>query len=274
MTLTKRRQTPFSKLQDQLKLADIVFELRDARAPESSAHPAATKLFGKSPRIIVLSHLDLADNKKVKEWVKSHTVGNQKTVAVSLKHLSNKDQLIKTAQQLASERPQRHNVLPRPIRACVVGLPNVGKSTFINWLLSRKKAATGNKPGITRAAQWIRVSSRFELLDTPGILPPASFDRRMTNILSLLNILAEKQYESEEVAIWAIQYLSLVYPDAIQQYKLDMQSHVYVLEQIALLKNFRAKNNIPDCMRAANAFIHDIRAGMLGRLYFDIMQGC
>jgi ribosome biogenesis GTPase A len=272
MDLGKRRQTPFRKLQEQLKLADIVFELRDARAPQSTGHPMAIRLFGRLPRIIVLSHLDLADAKSVSNWSKS-AVGKSdpiKVIATSLKHLSNKAELINTAQKLAGTRSQRHGVLPRPIRACVVGLPNVGKSTFINWILGRKKAHTGNKPGITRATQWIRVSPRFELLDTPGILPPAKFDRRTNDVLALINILAEKQYEPEEIALWAIQYLSLTYPSSVLRYGLDTQSHIYLLEQIATLKNFRAKNNAPDCLRAATAFIQDVRNGVLGRLFFDL----
>jgi ribosome biogenesis GTPase A len=220
----------------------------------------------------VLSHQDLSDPKYVNNWIKSFAPGNNslKAIAASLKRPLNKAALIDTAQKLASGRTQRRGVLPRPIRACVVGLPNVGKSTLINWILGRKKAATGNKPGITRNTQWIRVSSRFELLDTPGILPPTAFDQRTNHVLAVLNVLDEKQYDSEEIAMWAIQYLSLTYPNSIKQYGLDIESHVYLLEQIAALKNFRAKNNTPDCLRAANAFIHDVRAGVLGRLFFDI----
>src|SRR6185369_1268140 len=166
--------TAFQRLQDQLKWVDLVFEVRDARVPACSRHPKSDELFGSKPRIIVLAKEDLADPALVKEWLRSLALPeNQTSIALDLKYARGKDKLISLVLELTKAKRQQianKGLLPRPMRGCVVGMPNVGKSSLINWLIGRRKALVGNKPGVTKGTQWVRLHPQVELLDTPGIL--------------------------------------------------------------------------------------------------------
>jgi ribosome biogenesis GTPase A len=267
----------FQRLQDQLKWVDLIFEVRDARVPESSRHPKSEQIFGQKPRIVVLCKEDLADPAASAEWLKYFKRQSQKqAMFLSLKRGSGKERLIDLAVAACShklETRQARGLLPRPVRACVVGMPNVGKSSLINWLIGRKKAQTGDRPGITKGPQWVRLHPQLELLDTPGILPPVAFSPNVKLKLALLNLLPDNLYDLEEVSTWGIAALQERYKPLLEQWGIDpLISALSPLEQVAKNRNCLASGGILDTRRAAGIFINDLRDGKLGRITLDVVE--
>jgi ribosome biogenesis GTPase A len=269
--------TAFKRLQDQLKWVDLVFEVRDARVPACSRHPKSDELFGTKPRIIILAKEDLADPAKLKEWIRSLSAPeNQTAIALDLKYAKGKDKLVSLVLELTKAKRQQianKGLLPRPMRGCVVGMPNVGKSSLINWLIGRRKTLVGNKPGVTKGNQWVRLHPQVELLDTPGILPITQFDERTTMKLALLNLLPDNLYDQEEVAHAGLSLLQATYPGMLEAYSLNPASTKPLLEQIAQARGCIAPGGIPDIRRAAGVFLNDVREGRLGRLTLDLPLG-
>lgn len=262
----------FQRLQDQLKWVDLIFEVRDARVPLASRHPKAEQVFGNKPRIVVLCKEDLADPELSAEWLKVLKREQKQAVLLSLKRSNGKERLLSLAVACASEKlaaRQARGLLPRPVRACVVGMPNTGKSSLINWIIGRKKAQTGDRPGITKGPQWVRVHPQLELLDTPGILPPVAFDTTVKLKLALLNLLPDSVYEHEEVAEQGILALGPSYGHLLESYGVDLASEASGLEQIAKNRNCLASGGILDTRRAAGIFLNDLRDGKLGRVTLD-----
>jgi ribosome biogenesis GTPase A len=274
----KAKPSAFQHLQDQLKWVDLIFEVRDARLPKSSRHPQSEQIFGTKPRVIVLGKEDIADSEQSKRWLDSLLAGGQQHAAICLstKHNRGKEKLIAVALKhtiAKREALQKRGLLPRAMRACVVGMPNVGKSSFINWLIGRKKAPVGDRPGVTKGAQWVRVHPQLELLDTPGILPPAAFAPETKLKLALLNLIPEGLYENEEIAANGIHLLGQMYPRYIENYGIDLTDTKTGLEQIAARRNCIGPGGTLDTRRAANIFLGDIRDGRLGRLTLDLVEG-
>jgi len=261
----------FRQIQDQLKWVDLIFEVRDARAPEASRHPNSDQLFGSKPRLVILAKEDLSDQAKVKRWLSTLSAGTgQAALALSLKLNKGRDRLISLCLELTAARREslfKRGRLPRPMRACVVGMPNVGKSSLINWLIGRHKTQVGDRPGITRGKQWVRLHPQLELLDTPGILPPVSFSPSVALKLALLNLLPESAYDQEEVARQGIAILSQLYTGALEHYKI--KSEDLSLEQIATARSCLVAGGKLDTRRAAAIFLTDLRAGRLGRITLD-----
>ena len=168
-------RTAFQLLQQQLKWVDLIFEVLDARAPLSSRHPKHSEIFGNKPRLIFLTKDDLADPRASKEWAKKLSSENEKAIVLCLKDRRRQPEVVNMALELSQEKLKQieaKGLLPRPVRICVVGMPNTGKSSLINWLIGKKQVKVADRPGVTRGPQWIRVHPKLELLDTPGILPP------------------------------------------------------------------------------------------------------
>jgi ribosome biogenesis GTPase A len=262
---------PGKRLREQLALVDLLFEVRDARLPLSSRHPRAEEIFGSKPRIIVLAKQDLANPDDLAYWT-SHLSQPPAIacVAVSLKRQSGRQALIAHALRLVKQVSTRKTILPRPLRASVVGLPNVGKSTLINWLLARHKTAVGNRPGITRGVQWIRLEGQLELLDTPGILPPFAFDATVSMLLSLCNILAADRYDAQDLACSGLSLVAAARPDALAQlYGPSPTGAAFTLEDIARARGCLSAGGRPDVERAAWVFLGDFRAGRLGGFVLD-----
>ena len=185
-------RTAFQHLQEQLKFVDIIIEVLDARAPLSSRHPRSGQIFGGKPRILIITKEDLGDPALIKHWVKQFSEESKdgQALALSLKTEKNKDKIFNLVLALTKDKRQQlagKGLLPRPMRICVVGMPNVGKSSLINWLIGQKKTKVGNKPGVTKGAQWVRVHPQIELLDTPGILPAFAFSQDVSNKLAFLD---------------------------------------------------------------------------------------
>jgi ribosome biogenesis GTPase A len=268
-----QNRTAFQHFQEQLKYVDLVIELCDGRAPFSSRHPRSKEIFGTKPRLLILTKEDLADNSKVKGWLDFFNAeGRQaKALSVSLKEQKQKSKIFQLILDLTKEKREQiagKGLLPRAMRVTVVGMPNVGKSSLINWLIGQKRARVGNKPGITKGAQWVRVHPEIELLDTPGIMPAFSFSGEASWKLCLLNLLPENVYDVEEVAENGLQLMKQQYPSALQSY-LSEPAESITLEEIARKRNFLAVGGVFDRIRAANVFVSDLRNSKLGRLTLD-----
>ncbi len=264
------KQTAFKHLQDQLKWVDLVFEVRDARVPRSSGHPNADQLFGAKPRVIVLAKADLADAKTIKSFITELTAeANRAAIDLCLKDGKGKDKLLKLAYELTAQKRQAHaakGLLPRPVRACVVGMPNVGKSTFINWFVGQKRAAVGNRPGVTKGPQWIRVSRELELLDTPGVLPAFGLPKPAILKLGLFNLLPEDLYDLEEIAEQGLMWLAESKPEILEKYLPGLSSSKAPLYDLAKVRNCVSTGGKFDTRKAATIFLSDLRNGRLGRV--------
>lgn len=270
--MSKRATTPLQKLKEQLQAVDVLFEVRDARLPFSSAHPRIKELFGAKPRIIVLCKEDLADKKRLPPSLKqlAEHDGNA-SLSLSLKLAKGKDRLVQLAVNLCKDKiAARRNkgLLDRPLRAAVVGLPNVGKSSLINWIAGKKKAQVANTPGVTRGNSWIRIHPQIDLLDTPGILPIASFKGDQATKLALCNILPSDQYSNDDIALWAIALLEEEYDSYLDTYRSAEESKVD-LERIAIARRLVKAGGIPDLQRASAVFLSELRAGKLGPVIFE-----
>ena len=204
MTKAKR------EMQEKLNMVDMVIELRDARIPSASKNPMIEELCQNKPRLIVLSKKDKADAAATKLWCSA--LQNETTRVVALDIL--KENIIariveesRLLMQAKIERMKRRGIRPRAIRAMVVGVPNVGKSTFINRISKKKVAVTGDRPGVTRALQWSKVNQNLELLDTPGVLWPKFEDETVGVLLAITGAIRDEILPLEEIAAWAMRYL-------------------------------------------------------------------
>lgn len=214
-------RTAFQLLQQQLKWVDLIFEVLDARAPLSSRHPKHSEIFGNKPRLIFLTKDDLADPRASKEWAKKLSSENEKAIVLCLKDRRRQPEVVNMALELSQEKLKQieaKGLLPRPVRICVVGMPNTGKSSLINWLIGKKQVKVADRPGVTRGPQWIRVHPKLELLDTPGILPPNITSRNVGEKLGIFNLAPAGAYTPEELAERAIHELQKRYPGAIEKY--------------------------------------------------------
>jgi ribosome biogenesis GTPase A len=191
---------------------------------------------------------------------------------LSLKTQKNRGRILDVALQLTEEKRaalKLKGLLPRPMRAVVVGMPNVGKSSLINWLIGKNKAKAANKPGVTRGPQWVRVHPEIELLDTPGFLPPASLTEDVRLKLSLLNLIPETTYDAEEVSRHGLNLLKKTYPTVVEQYIPGCDLSTVCLEDVATLRHFLTHGGKLDTARAASTFLTDLRNGRLGRITLD-----
>ncbi|HEY9772191.1 MAG TPA: ribosome biogenesis GTPase YlqF [Planktothrix sp.] len=266
-------RTAFQILQEQLKYVDVVIEVLDARAPLSSRHPRSKDIFGAKPRILVVTKEDLGDPVLIRHWVKQFNEEGEdgKALALSLKTDKNKEKVFNLVLAMTKEKREQlaaKGLLPRSMRLCVVGMPNVGKSSLINWLIGQKKTKVGNRPGVTKGAQWVRVHPQIELLDTPGILPAFSFSHEVSNKLAFFNLLPESAYDSEEIAERGLEQLRAQYPDLLKSY-ISQDQCALSLDEIARARNFLTTGGKLDRVRAANVFLADVRNGKLGRVTLD-----
>ena len=268
--MTKARRM----MQEDMKLIDLVIELTDARAPLSGRNPDIDQLARGKYRILLLNKADLADeraNELWKEYFGRQGISVRKVNAKSRSSLAGMQQLVFEACAEKITRDRRRGILNRPIRAMVAGIPNVGKSTFINSLTGRSAAKTGNKPGVTRGKQWIRLNDSIELLDTPGILWP-KFDDPLTGTrLAAVGCIKNELLMAEELAMWLLRYMQTAYPGAAgSRYMVEETGDCHLLlQRIALAMGCRMQEGEPDLGRAASMVIDDFRSGKTGRMSLE-----
>ncbi len=267
------KATPFQNIVEMVKWVDLVVEVLDARLPLSTRHPKADEIFGRKPRLLVLAKSDLADAEETRsliENIKAET--GHECILVSLKTSSGKGTIMSACVEATKEKLEaltKKGILPRPMRVCVVGLPNVGKSSLINWLIGQNRAKTGNKPGITRGTQWVRVHPKLELLDTPGILPNVSFSKTVRDRLAICNLIPDSTYDRMEIAEQAILALRAKYPRLLDAYIEGLSADGTGLYEIATARNLLTSGAKPDVPRAAALLLSELRDGKVGRITLD-----
>jgi ribosome biogenesis GTPase A len=260
---------------EKLKLVDIIFELVDARLPLSSRNPMIDQVIQQKPRLIILNKMDMADEVETKKWIRYFE--DQGTRAVAINSLDGRGlQLVtRISKEILSEKWARmaaKGIKPRAIRAMIVGIPNVGKSTLINRLSKKSLAKTGNMPGVTKAQQWIKVGKEIELLDTPGILWPKFEDPETGFKLAVTGAIKDSVIQMQELAIYALKFLEERYPDRLKErYGIEQVDDdvAVAFEIIAKRRSFIFQGGEIDYDMTAEAIVRDIRNQYLGRVTFD-----
>ena len=271
MTKAKRQ------MQEDIKLIDLVIELVDARIPLSSRNPDIDELGKNKARLILLNKADLASEAQNQEWSAWFKEKGFYVVQIDARRkngMKTIQSVILEACQEKIERDRRRGIKNRPVRAMVVGIPNVGKSTFINTFAGKACAKTGNKPGVTKGKQWIRLNKNVELLDTPGILWP-KFDDQMVGLrLALIGSIKDEILNIDELSLELIELLQQHYPGMLKErYDIDeAQDKVKVLEAIAVSRNCMKKGSEIDYSKAAALVIDDFRSGRIGRITLEFPQ--
>lgn len=261
------------KLKEQLNLVDVVVEVADARIPLSSMYPEVKRLIGEKPRLIIMNKSDVADMEKTKVLVEKL---KQKTGCdiIFTSNSDNKD-ITKIVNKIADlSKPAitkmiQKGLLPRPARAMVVGMPNVGKSSIINKLIKKTKTKTGAKAGVTRQQQWVRINPRIDLLDTSGIIPVKQVEQNKALRLAFVDSIGENAYELESIAEEFLKIMAEMYPNVIKNRYGFEDGEEFSLEKIALKRNLLGQSSKPDILRAASMLMMDFRDGRLGRLTLD-----
>ena len=261
-------------MQENIKLIDLVIELVDARAPLSSKNPDIDELGKNKFRLILLNKADLSSEKGNAMWTKYFEDKGYFVVKINSRSGAGMKQISATIMEACKEkieRDRKRGILNRPIRAMVVGIPNVGKSTFINSFAGRAAAKTGNKPGVTKGAQWIRLNKQVELLDTPGILWPKFEDQAVGVKLAMLGSVNDEILNIDELSVELIKLLDEHFPEVIsERYQIEKQENpLKVLEEIARVRACLLKGNELDISKAANILMDDFRSGRLGKLTLE-----
>lgn len=270
--MTKARRM----MQENIKLIDLIIELVDARAPLSSRNPDIDELGRGKARLILLNKADLASEHWNKVW--ADYFREQGFFAVKLdsrnragmKEIQN---VIREACREKIERDRKRGILNRPVRAMVAGIPNVGKSTFINSFAGKACTKTGNRPGVTKGAQWIRLNKQTELLDTPGILWPKFDDQEVGIRLAFLGSVNDEILNMQELAGRLACFLTEHFPEALkeryQNICLDHPEPHRLLLEIAGIRSCLTRGGEPDMERAASLLLDDFRSGRLGRITLE-----
>lgn len=261
-------------MQENIKLIDLIIELVDARIPMSSRNPDIDELGKGKSRIILLNKSDLADAGLNQEWesfFKEKGYFVQQLNAKTGAGIKNIQALVQESCKEKIERDRKRGIINRPVRAMVVGIPNVGKSTFINSFAGKACAKTGNKPGVTKGKQWIRLNKNLELLDTPGILWPKFEDQKIGEHLALIGSINDEILHVDELAVALIRNLKNSYLDLLEKrYDITMDEDAYdTLKKIAIARRCLQKGELPDVDRASSMLLEDFRSGKLGRITLE-----
>lgn len=261
-------------MQEDIKLIDVVIELVDARVPYSSKNPDIDEIAKNKARIILLNKYDLADPQHTKEWKSWYEekgyfvalVNSKRGTGVKAVH-----EVIKEACKEKIERDRRRGILNRPVRAMIVGIPNVGKSTFINSFAGKACTKTGNKPGVTKGKQWIRLNKTVELLDTPGILWPKFEDQRVGLRLAFIGSIKDEILNITELSLELIKFLNANYKSVLEQfYEIEYyENEVDTLTAIAQKRSCIQKGNELDLDKAAGILMDDFKSGKLGNITLE-----
>ena len=261
-------------MQENIKLIDLIIELVDARVPVSSRNPDIDELGKQKARLILLNKSDLASegcNEKWEKYFKDKGFSVVKVNSRSGAGVKSINGVIQEACREKIERDRRRGILNRPGRAMVVGIPNVGKSTFINSLAGKACTKTGNKPGVTKGKQWIRLNKQVELLDTPGILWPKFEDQEVGLKLAFIGSIKDEILQTEELAAELVKFLNSSYPGVLEeQYDILAVGDAYeCLRDIAESRHCLVRGNELDTEKAASILLDDFREGKLGRITLE-----
>ena len=261
-------------MQEDIKKVDLVIELLDARIPVSTENPDIDTLAKNKFRMVLLNKADLADEEETARWIKSFEARGITAFSLDSRNTKRMAQIKEAIPVICKEkieRDRRRGIMNRPVRAMVAGVPNVGKSTFTNSFAGKAAAKTGNKPGVTKGNQWIRLNKDVELLDTPGVLWPKFDDPKVGLHLSYIGAINDNVIDQELLAYEFIKECAELFPGKIAAFygiEEDPDPNV-MIEQIARKRNLLVKGGEPDRMRASAALFDDYRNGKLGKISFE-----
>lgn len=263
-------------LADNLKLVDVVIELLDARIPSSSKNPEIDSITGAKPRIAVLNKADLADEAVSREWMKWYSSRGYTVIFIDSIKGTGINQLKSSLRNIMKEKLERDRLkgrIFRPIRTMVVGIPNVGKSSFINKIAGKASAVTGDKPGVTRGKQWIRLNEEIELLDTPGILWPKFDDESIALNLAFTGAIKDEILDTVELAASLMTRLTDIYPEKLaQRFKLQTlegQTGLNLLEKAGKNRGCIVSGGEIDLQRISTIVLDEFRGGKIGRITLE-----
>lgn len=266
------------EISERVKVIDIIIELVDARAPYSSKNPMLNDIIQNKPRLIVLTKKDMADEEKTRQWVHYYESQGYQAMSVNLKNFNEYQKIIEKCRVVLKTKMDKElarGLRPRAIRAMVIGIPNVGKSTFINKLANRKATVTGNKPGVTKAQQIIRVAKDFELFDTPGVLWPKFDDEHVARNIALIGSIKQDILPLDELFIYAIKYLNEKYPELLKnRYQLEIDSDdsdwlLKVFDHIANKRKIKPLRGETDYDRVIELLFSEIYDGSIGKVTWE-----
>jgi len=268
------------EISERMKWVDMVIELVDARAPYSSKNPMIDDIAKNKPRLIVLTKSDMADAKKTKEWIQYYQSLGYSAMSVNLKQFKEYQRIINECRMILKDKiakEKARGMNERPVRAMVLGIPNVGKSTFINSLASKKVAVTGNKPGVTKSQQLIRVAKDFELFDTPGVLWPKFEDERVARNIAFLGSIKQTILPLDDLFIEAMKYMNVHYPELLQaRYDLSFDLNddwiLPTFDHIAKVRAIKKLKGETDYDRVIEVFFNDVFDGSIGQITWEDIQ--
>jgi ribosome biogenesis GTPase A len=261
---------------EKLKLVDVIFELVDARVPYSSRNPMIDEIIQHKPRIVLLNKADMADKAVTDEWLRFYREKGITALAINSQAGTGLKQIVQEAKVLLKDKFDRLKskgvVKPRAIRAMIVGIPNAGKSTLINRLAGKNIAQTGNRPGVTKSQQWIKVGKELELLDTPGILWPKFEDPEVGIKLAVTGAIKDTLLNLQDLAVYSLRFLEKHYPERLQErYKLERlpEDIVELFDKIGDFRGCRMPGGYVDYDKVAELVIREIRSEKMGPLTFE-----
>jgi ribosome biogenesis GTPase A len=264
-------------IREQLSLIDVVIELLDARIPISSANPIIAELVGTKPRVVALNKADLAETGRTAEWIQHFRSLGFTTVTLDAASGKGAKELVSKVEQEASDKIARltaKGIKGRAVRAMILGIPNVGKSSLINRLLGTATAKTGDRPGVTRGQQWLKVGKNLELLDTPGVLWPKMDDQEVAFKLAVTGAIKDDIYDMEKVIFRLLEILQADYSERLQErYKLTQaelpEDTTELLALIGAKRGCLRSGGVVDEEKARRIILTDFRSGKLGQFTLD-----
>ena len=262
---------------DAVKLVDVVIEIIDARIPMASRNPILNEIIGDKPRIIVLNKSDLADSNVNKEWIKKLNTGNQRALLVDSNNGIGTKDVVNAAYEIMKDKLDKQVEKGRvggSIKAMVVGIPNVGKSTFINKIAGKHTTSTGNKPGVTKKNQWVRLDDKIQLLDTPGVLWPKLDNEVYARHLAYIGTIKDEVIDLEELSAYLVDELINNYKEMLyNRYKIS-EDFTYdmsyeLLEEIGRKRGCLVRGGEVDFTKVANILFEEFRSGKIGRISLE-----
>lgn len=272
MAKTKR------EIREKINLIDIIYEVIDARMPISSKIKDIDDLIKDKPRILIMTKYDLCDKKETDKFISYYESLGYKVVPVDLANNKNVKKILELSDSVSKELNEKRKskgLKSRNLRALIIGIPNVGKSTLINRLVGKKAAGVGNKPGVTKSLSWIRINKDIDLLDSPGILWPKLENQEEARILAIFSSIKEEILNKEDLALFAIDILTKLYKDKLEErYKIktDNITNIEILEEIARKRGCLAKGNIIDYEKVSTIILNDIKNNAFKEITLDRLE--
>lgn len=265
-------------VRNNLKLVDVVVELLDSRIPFSSRNPDIDNLAGNKPRVVILNKCDLADRAKLDKWIKYYKDRGIKAIPVDTLKGVGLNKLVDECRNAVKDKMdalKEKGRKERPIRIMIVGIPNVGKSSIINKLTGRKSTVTGDRPGVTKGKQWVRLKGNLELLDTPGILWPKFEDQKIALNLAFTRAIKDEILDIDTLGLKFIEKMSDIEPEKLKaRYKLDSlgEEPLETMEMIGRKRGFILGRNELDYTRIAKTVLNEFREGKLGQITLEVPE--